>query len=139
MSEVVSLGEHPATQHARSGSIGEQGAQSADTPKADTTPRQTESRVDDSTIKAKHLPQIPREGSEGSAPPRTLAQKPSIGGEEKVDLIENTPAHDLVVRFDINIVKVPFLPLHGIQFRRSGGDGWQYQMLARRVLTELKL
>ena len=35
--------------------------------------------------------------------------------------------------------KVPWLPLHGIQFRRAGGDGWQYQMLARRVLTELKL
>ncbi|KAG1721894.1 Pkinase-domain-containing protein [Suillus lakei] len=26
---------------------------------------------------------------------------------------------------------VPWLPLHGIQFRRAGGDGWQYQMLAR--------
>ena len=35
--------------------------------------------------------------------------------------------------------QVPWLPLHGIQFRRAGGDGWQYQMLARRVLTELKL
>lgn len=146
MSEVVSLGEHPATppKHARSGSTGEQNAQSSDTPKAETTPRQTESRVDDSTIKAKHLPVIPREASEGSAqtsptPQRTLAQKASIPGEGEVNLIENTPAHDLVVRFDINIVKVPFLPLHGIQFRRSGGDGWQYQMLARRVLTELKL
>ncbi|KDQ22866.1 hypothetical protein PLEOSDRAFT_1069072 [Pleurotus ostreatus PC15] len=47
--------------------------------------------------------------------------------------------NSLSVRFDITIVKVPFLPLHGIQFRRAGGDGWQYQMLARRVLTELKL
>ncbi|EJD36446.1 Pkinase-domain-containing protein [Auricularia subglabra TFB-10046 SS5] len=45
----------------------------------------------------------------------------------------------LGVRFEIHIVKVPILPLHGIQFRRVAGDGWQYQMLARRVLTELKL
>jgi hypothetical protein len=45
----------------------------------------------------------------------------------------------LGVRFEVNVVKVPFLPLHGIQFRRIGGDAWQYQMLARRVLTELKL
>lgn len=108
LSEVVSLGEHPAAaapQHARSGSNGEQ---SSDTPKAETTPRQTEARVDDSTIKAKHLPQIPREASEGSAAPqRTLTQKASIPGEHaEVDLIENTPAHDMVVRFDINIVKV---------------------------------
>ena len=35
--------------------------------------------------------------------------------------------------------QVPWLPLHGIQFRRTSGDGWQYHMLARRVLTELKL
>ncbi|KAG8972752.1 serine/threonine-protein kinase KIN2 [Tulasnella sp. 425] len=146
LSEVVSLGEHPATaaasRHARTGSAaGEQNAESSDTPKAETTPRQTESRVDDSTIKAKHLPLIPRDASEGSssAPQRTLAQKTSIPGDGEVDLFENTAAHDLCVRFDINIVKVPFLPLHGIQFRRSGGDGWQYQMLARRVLTELKL
>ncbi|ELU42241.1 KA1 domain-containing protein [Rhizoctonia solani AG-1 IA] len=38
----------------------------------------------------------------------------------------------------MDLVQVPLLPLHGIQFRRVGGDGWQYQMLARRVLTELK-
>ncbi|KAH7098524.1 kinase-like domain-containing protein [Auriculariales sp. MPI-PUGE-AT-0066] len=45
----------------------------------------------------------------------------------------------LGVRFEIHIVKVPILPLHGVQFRRVAGDGWQYHMLARRVLAELKL
>ena len=55
------------------------------------------------------------------------------------DLFEMSSGSELVVRFEINILKVPLLPLHGIQFRRVGGDGWQYQMLARRVLTELKL
>jgi hypothetical protein len=55
------------------------------------------------------------------------------------DLFEMSAGSELVVRFEINILKVPLLPLHGIQFRRVGGDGWQYQMLARRVLTELKL
>jgi hypothetical protein len=55
------------------------------------------------------------------------------------DLFEMSSGSELVVRFEVNILKVPLLPLHGIQFRRIGGDGWQYQMLARRVLTELKL
>jgi len=63
----------------------------------------------------------------------------------------------LGVRFEIHIVKVratttlaqprtlmhgfqvPILPLRGVQFRRVAGDGWQYHMLARRVLAELKL
>jgi len=60
-------------------------------------------------------------------------------GEVDNDLFENTANNGLCVRFEVNIVKVPWLPLHGIQFRRVGGDAWQYQMLARRVLTELKL
>jgi len=55
------------------------------------------------------------------------------------EVFENMGRNGLSVRFEINIVKVPWLPLHGIQFRRASGDGWQYQMLARRVLTELKL
>ncbi|KAG8908278.1 serine/threonine-protein kinase KIN2 [Tulasnella sp. 403] len=98
----------------------------ADTPKVDET------------IRGKYLPPLPR--STATPPPpsvhTTLPRTP--GPHELDDLFENTP-NTLVVRFDINIVKVPFLPLHGIQFRRAGGDGWQYQMLARRVLTELKL
>ncbi|GAA5853398.1 hypothetical protein JCM8547_002439 [Rhodosporidiobolus lusitaniae] len=47
---------------------------------------------------------------------------------------------ELIVRFEITLVKMPLLPgIHGLQFRRIGGNAWQYQMLARRVLQELKL
>ncbi|KAG9122939.1 serine/threonine-protein kinase KIN2 [Ceratobasidium sp. 392] len=80
--------------------------------------------------RTKFLPPIPRDfGAQGGA-----------GGENATeDVFENGTTNELCVRFEISIVKVPLLPLHGIQFRRVGGDGWQYQMLARRVLTELKL
>ncbi|GAA6010353.1 hypothetical protein JCM10207_005188 [Rhodosporidiobolus poonsookiae] len=51
-----------------------------------------------------------------------------------------TVAQDLVVRFEIFLVKMPLLPgIHGLQFRRIGGNSFQYQQLARRVLQELKL
>ncbi len=37
---------------------------------------------------------------------------------------------DMIVRFEIFLVKMPLLPgIHGLQFRRIGGDAWQYQML----------
>ncbi|KAF8628976.1 hypothetical protein AX15_003615 [Amanita polypyramis BW_CC] len=90
-----------------------------------------------STIgKGKMLPPIPRDPSNH----RTASPLPSISpiptGE--ADAFENI-GNKLGVRFEINIVKVQWLPLNGIQFRRASGDGWQYQMLARRVLTELKL
>ncbi|CAE7144927.1 unnamed protein product [Rhizoctonia solani] len=73
--------------------------------------------------------------------PRDFADKGNGGQavDTPEDIWENGTTNELCVRFEISIVKVPLLPLHGIQFRRVGGDGWQYQMLARRVLTELKL
>ncbi|KXN91351.1 Protein kinase kin1 [Leucoagaricus sp. SymC.cos] len=102
--------------------------------------------------KSKVLPPIPRDFATTSTatgattatamsgavgPPRSPSPLPS--GEVGREVFESIAKNSLSVRFEINIVKVPWLPLHGIQFRRTSGDGWQYQMLARRVLTELKL
>lgn len=102
--------------------------------------------------KSKVLPPIPRDfagagatgtvgtvGSAGSAPLPPRSPSPLPSGEVGREVFESIAKNQLSVRFEINIVKVPWLPLHGIQFRRTSGDGWQYQMLARRVLTELKL
>ena len=47
----------------------------------------------------------------------------------------STVTSDLIVRFEIFIVKMPFLPgIHGLQFRRIGGNAWQYQMLGQSPL-----
>ncbi|EJD40890.1 Pkinase-domain-containing protein [Auricularia subglabra TFB-10046 SS5] len=62
--------------------------------------------------------------------PPTALEKPAVFEDN---------SNPLGVRFEVHVVKVPLLPLYGIQFRRVSGDAWQYQMLARRVLTELKL
>ncbi|KAH7322234.1 hypothetical protein B0J17DRAFT_633446 [Rhizoctonia solani] len=82
--------------------------------------------------RTKFLPPIPRDFVDKGGNGASAVETPE-------DIWENGTANGLCVRFEISIVKVPLLPLHGIQFRRVGGDGWQYQMLARRVLTELKL
>ncbi|KAI9068945.1 Pkinase-domain-containing protein [Trametes sanguinea] len=89
-----------------------------------------------SPTKGKNLPPIPRDFAP-SPQPTLLSPLPT--GEIDPDVFESIGNNSLAVRFEINVVKVPWLPLHGIQFRRLGGDGWQYHMLARRVLTELKL
>ncbi|KAF7305457.1 Non-specific serine/threonine protein kinase [Mycena chlorophos] len=92
--------------------------------------------------KGKTLPPIPRDFAASPVPmsPGGLGPAPPLPtGEVDKEVFESMGNNTLSVRFDINIVKVPWLPLHGIQFRRVAGDGWQYQMLARRVLTELKL
>ncbi|KIJ62403.1 hypothetical protein HYDPIDRAFT_114497 [Hydnomerulius pinastri MD-312] len=91
-----------------------------------------------SPTKSKVLPPIPRDFA-STPQPQTPRPAPFPTGEVDREVFEMMGANSLSVRFEINIIKVPWLPLHGIQFRRAGGDGWQYQMLARRVLTELKL
>ncbi|KZT58038.1 Pkinase-domain-containing protein [Calocera cornea HHB12733] len=89
-----------------------------------------------SPSRGKFLPPIPRDFGGTSSGRRGGAD---FSGDAVNNAFENSTANDLCVRFEVNVVKVPLLPLHGIQFRRVGGNGWQYQMLARRVLTELKL
>ncbi|PFH49549.1 hypothetical protein AMATHDRAFT_147502 [Amanita thiersii Skay4041] len=95
--------------------------------------------------KGKTLPPIPRDSSSNRPssplPSSSAATSPLPGGDGEKSMLSGGSLGNstLGVRFEINIVKVPWLPLHGIQFRRTSGDGWQYQMLARRVLTELKL
>ncbi|GAA5942276.1 uncharacterized protein JCM15063_002958 [Sporobolomyces koalae] len=47
-------------------------------------------------------------------------------------------SNDMIVRFEIFIVKMPLLPgFHGIQFRRISGSA--YLTLVKRILQELKL
>ncbi|KAH9173166.1 hypothetical protein EDB89DRAFT_742828 [Lactarius sanguifluus] len=102
-----------------------------DNPPASSLHPEDSPRRSHSPARSKNLPPIPRDF--GAAP------QPFPTGEVDREVFESVGRNTLSVRFEINIVKVPWLPLHGIQFRRAGGDGWQYQMLARRVLTELKL
>ncbi|ODQ68181.1 Pkinase-domain-containing protein [Nadsonia fulvescens var. elongata DSM 6958] len=43
------------------------------------------------------------------------------------------------LQFEIYIVKVPIISLHGVQFKKLTGNTWQYKSLATKILTELKL
>lgn len=92
--------------------------------------------------------------------PRAAAQSPTAAAAEDVSAAVTVPSPpavppkshtaataadaalstDLIVRFEIFVVKVPLLlGVNGLQFRRVSGNPWQYQMLAKRVLQELKL
>jgi serine/threonine protein kinase KIN1/2 len=57
------------------------------------------------------------------------------GGIGRAEL--SGPGSSLVVQFEIYIVKFPWLSLHGIQFKRVGGDVWQYKNACVKILAEL--
>lgn len=45
----------------------------------------------------------------------------------------------MIVKFEIQVVRVPLLGLSGVQFKRMSGNTWQYKSLASKILAELHL
>ena len=45
----------------------------------------------------------------------------------------------MILHFEILIVKVPILSLHGIQFKRLSGGTWQFKNMADKILKQLRL
>ncbi|KAK0305486.1 Serine/threonine-protein kinase [Friedmanniomyces endolithicus] len=45
----------------------------------------------------------------------------------------------MVLKFEIFVVKVPLIGLHGIQFKKIDGGTWQYKNMAQTILNELRL
>ncbi|GAP88400.1 putative protein kinase kin1 [Rosellinia necatrix] len=83
----------------------------------------------DSTSELSDQDSISRDvtGSSRRAPGETTTQVQSdLGGS-------------MILEFEIVIVKVPLLSLHGIQFKRMKGNTWQFKSMADQILKELRL
>lgn len=79
------------------------------------------------------------EGSEHA--PLNSAVSNSVGrhaGETSTH-VQTDMGQNMVLRFEIYIVKVPLFNLHGIQFKKVAGGTWQYKNMAQKILQELKL
>jgi hypothetical protein len=71
--------------------------------------------------------------------PTTVAAGQGMRSHNLLDANRAAASSDLVVRFDVFVVKVPWLPgIHGLQFRRRQGNAWAYSALAKRVLADLR-
>ncbi|KAJ7092768.1 hypothetical protein C8R44DRAFT_891193 [Mycena epipterygia] len=75
------------------------------------------------SVKSKMLAPIPRDFAASPVPPSPNSVTPLPTGEVDREVFESMGNNTLSVRFEIDIVKVPWLPLHRIQFCRAGGDG----------------
>ncbi|KAL9109357.1 MAG: hypothetical protein Q9227_005987 [Pyrenula ochraceoflavens] len=53
--------------------------------------------------------------------------------------VQSDTGGNLVLKFDIMIVKVPLFSLHGIQFKKVQGGMWQYREMAKKILERLRL
>lgn len=77
------------------------------------------------------------EASLDSIPRRTGASRRAPG--ETSTQVQSDLGGSLIMEFEIFIVKVPLLSLHGIQFKRMTGNTWQYKNMADHILRELRL
>lgn len=67
----------------------------------------------------------------------------SHGGErqagETSTRVQSELGRNMVLKFEIFIVKVPLFSLHGIQFKKVVGDTWAYKNMAQKILDALRL
>ena len=53
--------------------------------------------------------------------------------------VQSEMGRNMVLKFEIFIVKVPLFSLHGIQFKKVLGDTWAYKNMAQKILDALRL
>lgn len=69
---------------------------------------------------------------------RMSRQIPRPAGETTTQ-VQSDLGQSMILRFEILVVKVPFLSLHGLQFKKLDGGTWQYKKMAENILALLKL
>ncbi|KAJ0110125.1 hypothetical protein J7T55_000557 [Diaporthe amygdali] len=58
---------------------------------------------------------------------------------ETTTRVQDDLGGNMVLEFEVFIVKVPMISLHGIQFKRMTGNTWQFKNMADQILRELRL
>jgi hypothetical protein len=84
---------------------------------------------------------LPPSSSAGTSSTTTAtpASHPAAVGETSTHVHSDLGAAMTALRFEIILVKVPLLQLHGIQFKKVDGGTWQYKAMAQRILGGLRL
>ncbi|KAL1604508.1 Serine/threonine-protein kinase [Nothophoma quercina] len=63
----------------------------------------------------------------------------ALAAGETTTHVQSDLGENMAVVFEVLIVKVPLLQLHGLQFKKVDGGTWQYKNLAQAILEELRL
>ncbi|KAI9734899.1 MAG: serine/threonine-protein kinase KIN2 [Cirrosporium novae-zelandiae] len=79
------------------------------------------------------------EDSEEYMPRPSMAQDRDRIAGETTTRVQNDLGDNMVLRFEVFVVKVPLFNLHGIQFKKVAGGTWQYKNMAQRILDALRL
>lgn len=73
-----------------------------------------------------------------ATPTGTKPNSARVAGETSTH-VQSDLGSSMVLKFEIFVVKVPLIGLHGIQFKKIDGGTWQYKNMAQTILNDLKL
>lgn len=71
--------------------------------------------------------------------PRDRQAPTMVAAGETTTHVQSEMGANMVLKFEIFIVKVPLFSLHGIQFKKVSGGTWQYKNMAQKILDALRL
>lgn len=71
--------------------------------------------------------------------PRDRHAPTLVAAGETTTHVQTEMGANMVLKFEIFIVKVPLFSLHGIQFKKVSGGTWQYKNMAQKILDALRL
>nr|POE47765.1 serine/threonine protein kinase kin1 [Quercus suber] len=79
------------------------------------------------------------EDSEDDVAPQPTRHHAAHTAGETSTHVQSDFGDNMVLKFEIFVVKVPILSLHGIQFKKVDGGTWQYKNMAQTIIKELRL
>lgn len=85
---------------------------------------------------------VRRHNENNTTPPKLPgadATSSRLPAGETTTHVQNDMNQGMEMVFEILVVKVPLLSLHGLQFKKVDGNTWQYKQMADRILGALKL
>lgn len=104
-------------------------------PPTTSTPGKRQPSINTSSGSDSDNPLPPRRSHAGGERPNQAA----VAAGETSTHVQSDLGGDMVLKFDMFIVKVPLFSLHGIQFKKVQGGTWQYKNMASRILDALRL
>ncbi|KAF2156122.1 Pkinase-domain-containing protein [Myriangium duriaei CBS 260.36] len=136
MSEAPQISTPAGLMHRRKLSFNFMGGDRDDKDRQPRTPP-TSSRGKGRSLDHSDDDPIESEVEEGMTP--SLDRRLAFPAGETSTHVQNDLGNNTDLRFEIFVVKVPLLSLHGIQFKKVDGGTWQYKNMAQTILDELNL
>lgn len=79
------------------------------------------------------------EGASDDEPMQRQGGNANRAAGETSTHVQSDLGESMVLKFEIFVVKVPLIGLHGIQFKKIDGGTWQYKNMATKILGGLRL